>query len=35
MSPAQGTIMMLNAAASSLWGYEKGSLEGKNVSMLM
>lgn len=31
----QGMMLMLNAAALSLFGYQKGELEGKNVSMLM
>lgn len=32
---AQGVIMMINAAAVVMFGYEKGELEGKNVNVLM
>lgn len=32
---AAGIIMMVSPAASRMWGYEKGELEGKNVSVLM
>lgn len=32
---AQGLVMMINAAAVAMFGYEKGELEGKNVSVLM
>jgi PAS domain-containing protein len=32
---AQGIILMVNAAAQGLFGYDKGELEGKNVSVLM
>ena len=32
---AQGVIMMVNAAAVAMFGYDKGELEGKNVSVLM
>jgi PAS domain S-box-containing protein len=31
----QGCIMMVNQAALSMFGYQKGELEGKNVSVLM
>lgn len=31
----QGTILMLNAAAVGMFGYQKGELDGKNVSVLM
>jgi PAS domain S-box-containing protein len=31
----QGIIMMVNAAALTMFGYQKGELEGKNVSVLM
>jgi PAS domain-containing protein len=32
---AQGIILMVNAAIQGMFGYEKGELEGKNVSVLM
>lgn len=32
---SQGEIMMVNAAALTMFGYIKGELEGKNVSVLM
>lgn len=32
---AQGSIMMVNAAAVAMFGYEKGELEGKNINVLM
>eukprot|EP00879_Flechtneria_rotunda_P013062 GHRR01013642.1.p1 GENE.GHRR01013642.1~~GHRR01013642.1.p1 ORF type:complete len:1083 (+),score=308.01 GHRR01013642.1:2122-5370(+) len=32
---AQGIILMVNAAMLGLFGYDKGELEGKNVSVLM
>lgn len=32
---AAGVIMMLNAAGCNMFGYDKGELEGKNVSCLM
>jgi PAS domain-containing protein len=32
---AQGIILMVNAAAQGMFGYDKGELEGKNVSVLM
>lgn len=32
---AQGIILMVNAAVFNMWGYGKGELEGKNVSVLM
>lgn len=32
---AQGIIMMVNAATVATFGYIKGDLEGKNVSLLM
>lgn len=32
---AQGTIMMVNNATLGMFGYLKGELEGKNVSVLM
>lgn len=32
---AVGTILAVNRAACNMWGYEKGELEGKNVSALM
>lgn len=32
---ASGTILMVNAAALRMFGYGKGELEGKNVSVLM
>jgi PAS domain S-box-containing protein len=32
---AQGIIMMVNNAALGMFGYPKGELEGKNVSVLM
>lgn len=32
---AQGQILMVNAAVLGMFGYEKGELEGKNVSVLM
>jgi PAS domain-containing protein len=32
---AQGIILMINPAALSIFGYDKGELEGKNVSVLM
>lgn len=35
LQPAQGTIMMVNNATLGLFGYQKGELEGKNVSVLM
>lgn len=31
----QGIIMMVNSAAVTMFGYQKGELEGKNVSVLM
>jgi len=31
----QGVILMLNPAAVQMFGYQKGELEGKNVSVLM
>lgn len=31
----QGGIMMINAAAVAMFEYDKGELEGKNVSVLM
>lgn len=32
---AQGTVMMVNNATLGMFGYLKGELEGKNVSVLM
>jgi PAS domain-containing protein len=32
---AQGIILMVNAATLGMFGYDKGELEGKNVSVLM
>lgn len=32
---AQGVILMVNAACLDMFGYDKGELEGKNVSTLM
>lgn len=32
---AIGSILAVNKASQELWGYEKGELEGKNVSTLM
>jgi PAS domain S-box-containing protein len=32
---AQGVIMMVNSAAVTMFGYQKGELEGKNVNVLM
>lgn len=32
---AHGSILMLNPAAMAIFGYDKGELEGKNVSVLM
>lgn len=32
---AVGSIMMVNAALSRMFGYEKGELDGKNVAALM
>lgn len=32
---AQGVILMINTAALGMFGYDKGELEGKNVSVLM
>ena len=32
---AVGSIMMLNMGACRMFGYDKGELEGKNVSVLM
>jgi len=31
----QGVILMLNPAAVQMFGYQKGELEGKNVSVLV
>lgn len=32
---AFGSILMINASCSKLFGYTKGELDGKNVSVLM
>jgi len=34
-SPRAGIIMMVNLAGVRMLGYEKGELEGKNVSCIM